>query len=738
MIIYAKIQHSDLIEVCVQNGHNLSIQDFSIVPDLRILELKQEGDVYYLTTENCDLTSAYQLKVKGAGEKSIEPDGILDGFFSSKSLGHTVNGTLHYFRLFAPRAKWVSLVLFSSIRDHCDHQIRMHRDEDGVWETSLDNLGDWKYYGYRLDGPDDETEIFDPSVVIADPFSRAVTTLNHFLHPSKSLLYPPEKFDWEDDAWIAVPMADLIIYELHVRDMTMHASSGVHADLKGSYLGMIDKEGTGGISHLLKLGVNCVELMPIQEFGNIEVDYRNEHLDVYNDWNAYERNHWGYMTTFFFAPESYYATGSSMTPHEVNGQDGRAVAELKTMIREFHRHGIAVIMDVVYNHVSQYDQNPFKFIDKKYYFRLDQDQNFLSESGCGNDFKTERPMVRNLIVESLIYWMTEYHVDGFRFDLAPLIDSGTLSMLTKALRELNPDVILIAEPWGGGRYDLSGFSRLGWGAWNDLFRNHIKGQNPFNGLGLIFGYFWNNQNITYIYNLISGSLQKGGGPFREVGHAVNYLESHDDHSLGDFIRIGLHEVDPKQPVKDMAAHILLSEKQMRANKLAALCLFSSMGAVMIHAGQEFGRSKVIAQSGKPGTNPGFIDHNSYNKDDETNWINYKHMEANRDLVDYYAGLIRIRRKYLNLKTLKRTAPRFLQSPNPLLLAYKLDCIQDRQILFLINCHPDESVTVSLHEGPWQVLADERKAQDTPLRRLNSGTVTVQSCTGMILMRNQLL
>jgi pullulanase len=728
MIISAKIQGLNRIEVNLQPPEKLKKKAFSIDPEVRIISCRQEKDRVVLKTEPLIISQSYRLRVDGVGEKSIEPDGVLDLLYTEKPLGYSFEGR-HVFRMFAPRAIWVKLVLFRNIDDAGDTQVDMIRDEHGLWEITLDQLDPYLYYGYRVHGAAAQSENFDASLVLADPYSRAVLTRNHFLHPARTLLYPPDDFDWADDTWIPVPRDELIIYEMHVRDMTMHLSSHSRDAWRGTYLGLTDRD-SESFAHLKRLGVNCVELMPVQEFGNIEVDYKNRKSVVYNDWNAYERNHWGYMTSFYFAPESYYATGASMTPGEYTGADGRAVTELKTLVKTFHENGIAVIMDVVYNHVSQYDLNPLKYIDKKYYFRLDEAQNYLSESGCGNDLKTERPMARKLIIDSLLYWMRSYHIDGFRFDLAPLIDQETLVAVTGTLREVNPDVILIAEPWGGGRYDLRRFSQLGWSAWNDQFRNGIKGQNPVNGLGVLFGSFFGGQNSGHIQNFISGSVQSGGGPFISSEHAVNYFESHDDYSLGDFIRIGLREVDPGQPVRNLDRHARLTDGQLKLNKLAALFLFTSQGMVMVHAGQEFGRSKVIAKSRKPDTYSGFIDHNSYNKDDETNWINYDDLHKNEELVQYYAGLISLRKRYPSFRRMKGSGPVFLESPDPLFFRFRLSEPND-DFLVLLNCHPGLTFSSALDPGTWDVLADAEQAGVEPVRPV-SNQISIGPRTGMIL------
>ena len=172
-----------------------------------------------------------------------------------------------------------------------------------------------------------------------------------------------------------------------------------------------------------------MQFLPLWDFANVEIPYQEEAAGMVNTWNPYERNHWGYMPTFYMAPESYYASDGSAVPGEWNGRDGRAVRELKEVVRELHRNNIAVIMDVVVNHVSNYDWHPLKYIDRELYFKLDSEGNFLSQC-CGNLLDTNNEHVRTYIIESLKYWMVEYHVDGFRFDQAHLLSAKTAKQLS--------------------------------------------------------------------------------------------------------------------------------------------------------------------------------------------------------------------------------------------------------------------------------------------------------------------
>ncbi len=651
----------------------------------------------------------------------------LDKFYSDKPLGALIQNDSTYFRLFAPRANSVQLVLFEKHNAETGIHHPMQQDADGVWEFAKAGELYGSYYGYKVSGPQGKTEMFDSTIVIADPYSKAVVTQNNYHHPAKSLILNTE-FDWQGDTWMTTPQEDLIIYEMHVRDISAHSSSGI--EQAGTYLGVIETGKTGGMDYLLDLGVNAVELLPAHDFANIEIPFMDSTVSVYNTWNPYERNHWGYMTSYFFAPESYYSTGGTMERGKYNGVTGNQVLEFKSMVKELHKHNIAVLLDVVYNHVSQYDYNPFKYIDTKYYFRLNESNEFTSVSGCGNDFMTERPMARRLIIESVKYWMTEYHIDGFRFDLAYLIDNETCQEIIKEARKINPNVYIIAEPWGGG-YDPAGFSRIGWAAWNDKFRNAVKGQNPFDNTGFIFGNWERENNPQTMTRYVSGTLASDGGLFQEPSHAINYLESHDDHTLGDFIRIGSGVVDAHDRIQDMIKHIKLTEKQLKLNKLAALFLFTSQGAVMLGQGQEFARSKVIAETNAPDPAQGQIDHNSYNKDNETNYINYYHKELNNELYQYYKGLIALRKMYPAFRKSHKSNISFLDCENEFGLGFHIQPKQKPSFIVMMNGHPTKHASFKLADGKWDLLTNEQQAGNEVIKAGITGHISVAPTTGMV-------
>ncbi|MDZ7289159.1 MAG: alpha-amylase family glycosyl hydrolase [candidate division KSB1 bacterium] len=734
-IISARIQSSTRIVVKLsQPLPNLKLSDFSIEPRVGVKNLQtSETAELILTTAPLNVQQNYRLKIKGIGSKALLHDGILDQFYSDKALGCHRQGNQFAFRIFAPRALQVKLVIFNRHDTTLGQERYMQRDRDGVWEflTKEDLTG--KYYGYRVTGPTGEGEIFDDNKIIADPYSRAVATLNHYHHPARTLIPAEDKFNWEGDTFLKIPMEDLIIYEMHVRDLTAHPSSGVSPELRGTYRGLIQSGSPGGIDHIKSLGVNAVEFLPIHDFANLEPSPEENRTSG----NVYGRNHWGYMTSCFFAPESYYATGGDMEPGKWNGVDGRQVREFKEVVKAFHQAGIAVLLDVVYNHVSQYDQNPFKLIDKKYYFRLDDDQNFLSQSGCGNDFKTERAMARRMILDSIEYWMREYHIDGFRFDLAAMIDWETCDAILQRARTINPNAIIIAEAWGGGGYTPAEHSQHGWAAWNDQIRNGVKGWQPTGkgDQGFIFGKWKSGTTMASLRSYVSGTLKADGGLFQHKSHSINYLESHDDHTLGDFIRIASGEVQEDQIITDIDAHARLSPRQLQMNKLAALFLFTCQGAVMIHEGQEFARSKVIAKTAVPDPQAGQIDHNSYNKDNETNWINFQHAERNRELVDYYRGMIALRKTHRAFRWSDKKDIEFLPGEGEFALGYlirRTSSGDTHDFVVLMNGHGSDSAVFKVPTGEWELVVNEHKAGTISLGKFLGGDFVVMPTSGVVM------
>lgn len=651
-------------------------------------------------------------------------------------LGCTATDNACTFRYYCPRASAVELELFESYDQSSGQRHPMQRSEKGTWELTLEGSYIGQYYGYRVSPPTDGGRTFMPSdFPIADPWSIHVTTKNHYLQYPLTLITPPPSFDWGDDDYVSpTDPRDLIIYETHLRDMTAHPSSG--AKKPGTYEGFCESGIRGGIEHLKRLGVNAVEFLPLQKFPQFEPPYLITTPEGQrNTWNLYGRNHWGYMTSFFFVPETYYASDGTDTQGEILGRTLKAHEELKKLVKALHDEGIAVIMDVVYNHASQYDRNCLKYTDKRYYFRLNAQGEFMSNSGCGNDLKSESDLTRRLIIESILYWMTYFHIDGFRFDLALNIDWDTIEAIREAALDLNPNVLLIAEPWHLKGYDPTGFSDRSWSAWNDHFRNTLRGTDPVAQKGFLLNGFADGYIRHSLETILKGTIRNadGEGLFNSSQHAVNYIECHDNLTFGDWLRI---DADPKNRnrIFDNREEIVqLNKDQLRTARLAAFFLMVSQGIPMIHSGQEWARSRIIASSPINDPRTFCIDPNPYNKDNETNYLNYDDINLNKSLVDYYIGLIALRKSAPGLRASDPDKIRFLSSQNLNQITYQISCSEyDDPYDYFISINGDklQENTVELPQGEWELMADGSTASPESLRII-SNNIKIPASTGII-------
>ncbi len=649
------------------------------------------------------------------------------------SLGCTLSDDSTSFAFYCPLATEVTCTIFENSDDKQGDEHSMKKNEEGIWTLKLDKNLEDKWYAYKADFKKfEEPKSPYKKTFFADPYSKHVTVRNTYRQDAKTYIFKDD-FDWgETDHRFPEDPRDLIIYESHLKDLTAHPSSG--AEGMGAFKKLLDSDQTGGIPHLKKLGVNCVEFLPLQKFAPIEPPYGTKTKEgFHNSWNPYEANYWGYMTSFFFAPESSFASDWS---NRHSGRTTAAVTEFKEVVKKLHSDGFTVLMDVVYNHTSLFDKNPHAHLLPDVYLRRDQDGKLMNRSGTGNEYKSENPPARQLIIDSLLYWMDEYKIDGFRFDLAALLDEKTWDVIKEEIHKKYPKAVLIAEPWGG-HYSPHRFSEHGWAAWNDRIRNSFKGSDPQHDRGFIFSDWQHETKRERLENIIRGTLNhEEGGLFQTSAHSVNYLESHDGYTLGDFIRIGLNPEVQDQVIENLDEHTKLNEHEMNISKLAALSLFVAQGITMIHAGQEFARSKVIARTPVDDPDEGKIDHNSYQKDNETNWLNFDHLKLNRDLFEYYRGLIDIRKKSPALRKCKRDDVNFDYYGNPLLMSFYVNGTSTGDMYDYYVVLNGNSYDIKNHElpaGTWEILADHEIASSRILN-LTSGNVKIPAQSGILLRK----
>lgn len=493
-------------------------------------------------------------------------------------------------------------------------------------------------YAYRVDGPycPEKGLLFDKNKILLDPYAKAVAgqrtwgiRWDHTYHAR----VVKDRFDWGDMPQSKKELCDLIIYELHVRDFTHHPSSGVQH--RGTFSGLMEK-----IPYLKELGINAVELMPIFEF--------DETMNSRTVDGKQLLECWGYNTVGFFAPNSSYAAANE------HNQEG---TELKTLIKALRDNGIEVILDVVFNHTAEGNEKgntfSFKGFDNNIYYMLTPDGNYYNFSGCGNTLNCNHPVVQQLILECLRYWTINYRVDGFRFDLASILgrnEDGSPMNNPPLLRTLADDSILsnvklIAEAWdAGGLYQVGSFPASGrWAEWNgryrDSLRSYLKGDSwnawdaawSISGSGDLYGGYYDNTHNNYAgYN-----------------SCVNFLTCHDGFTLYDLYAYndkhneanGWNNTDGANDNRSWNCgaegetddpEVLSLRRRMIRNACAVL--MCSRGTPMFLAGDEFGNTK-------------FGNNNSYCQDNITSWLDWRMLEKNKDLFEFFKFMIAFRKKH---------------------------------------------------------------------------------------------
>ena len=497
-------------------------------------------------------------------------------------------------------------------------------------------------YAYRVDGPWDPDKglLFDKKNILLDPYAKAVSGQRiwgtHW-EPTYHARVVKDSFNWGDMPQSQKELSDLIIYELHVRGFTQHDSSGVKN--RGTFAGLMEK-----IPYLKELGVNAVELMPIFEFDETM--------------NAREVNgnrlleYWGYNTVSFFAPNTSYTS-----VNEYN----REGTELKTLIKALHDNGIEVILDVVFNHTAEGNELGrtfcFKGFDNNIYYMLTPDGNYYNFSGCGNTLNCNHPVVQQMILECLRYWTVNYRVDGFRFDLASILgrnEDGSPMNNPPLLRTLASDpllrnVKLIAEAWdAGGMYQVGSFPASGrWAEWNGRYRDSLR--------GFLKGDCWQAWDAAWSISgsgdLYGGYYDNPKGNYAGYNSCVNFLTCHDGFTMYDLYAYNdkhneMNGWDNTDGANDNRSWNCGAEGETddpevlklryRMIRNACAVLLCSRGTPMFLAGDEFGNTK-------------FGNNNSYCQDNEVSWLDWKLLEKNRDLFEFFKFMIAYRKEHLVIR-----------------------------------------------------------------------------------------
>ena len=562
------------------------------------------------------------------------------------------------FALFARHATGVRLEFYHHHTDArpartIDLDPRQHRSGD-VWHVWVHGVRPGQLYAYRVDGPYDPQagHRFNPHKLLFDPFATAITHVSHWdfgpargydlSSPARDLVmstqddagdmpkcvFTHEHFDWEEDRPLRLPWSETVIYETHVRGLTIHPSSGVGHP--GTYRGLVEK-----LPYLRQLGVTAVELMPVQEFNEYEITRVNpltgERL----------RNYWGYNPVAFLAPKARYASAGGL---------GQQKLEFKEMVKACHRKGMEVFLDVVFNHTAEGNELGPTFcwrgLDNRIYYMLEEDKRFYKNfTGTGNTVNANHPVVREYILEALRYWVVEMHVDGFRFDLASVLgrdERGHLLPNAPLLEHIAEDPILrevklIAEAWdAAGAYQVGSFAQRRWAEWNGRYRDDVRR-------------FWRGDPGmvgAFAYRICGSSdLYERSGKGPEC--SINYITCHDGFTLNDLVSYSHKHNEAngegnrdgtdanfsanygvEGPTDDPAIQAVRN----RQIKNFLLTLFISRGVPMLLGGDEFRRTQL-------GNN------NAYCQDNEISWYNWTYLEKHQEIQRFTQAMIAFRRAH---------------------------------------------------------------------------------------------
>lgn len=620
--------------------------------------------------------------------------------YTGTDLGATWSSEKTSFRLWAPTAESVQICLYKSGNaDNKDllETFAMTADVQGTWIAEKDGDLNGIYYTYLVCSERKKVEV-------CDPYARTTGVNGQRAMILDLSSTNPQGWDEDKDPNFDKNITDAVIYELHVRDLSMNEHSGI--ENKGKFLGLAEtgtKTPDGhstGLDHIKNLGITHIHLLPVYDYG-----FTDESLPL-------PQYNWGYDPVNFNVPEGSFSTN----PYEGSVR----VREMKQMIKTLHDNGLSVVMDVVYNHVYDGKEFCFNQIVPGYFSRINKDGVWSNGSICGNDTASERNMVHKYIVDSVCYWADEYHIDGFRFDLVGLIDVKTINAITTEVHKKHPNVIFYGE---------------GWDMPTELTKDCELAIQPNSPKMPEFAFF----NDT-IRDLLRGSIQKDTAPGYVAGaptakeilnacfmgmpawaanpyQCINYVSCHDNHTLFD--RIAL--TAPKASVND----------RIRMNRLAAAFSILSQGVPFFHAGEEMLRTKPDGKGG--------FDENSYRSSDEVNAIRWDTLskEDYAKTIEYYRGLIAFRKANpsLRLKYRKEVVNHVDMLPcrDSQVVVFRVTG-EDKDLLLIFNAGL-EAANVSLPCGNWNVMIEDDIAGTEVLTNAE-GSVAVAPISATVLTQTK--
>ena len=690
----------------------ISVDDFTIVSaggqNISIQELEMTSDTAGTMTlgDELDYSKDYTISFRDSSMKLSLPDYFSSAEFeeaytyTGDDLGATIVDGSTQFRVWAPTAEKVELNIYAEGNGGKPEQtVEMAKDVKGTWLLVANGNLSGKYYTYNayFDGKTNKD--------IVDPYAKSVG-----VNGKRGMILDlgstnPDGWD-SDERHTYESLTDMEIYEVHVRDFSVSANSGISEANKGKYLAFTERGTTlnnegeipTGVDHLVDLGITSVHILPSYDYGS--VDETKLDKAQYN---------WGYDPVNYNAPEGSYSTDPYHGEVRVN--------EYKQMVKGLHDAGLGVIMDVVYNHTYN-TQYCFNQLVPGYFYRPGQ-----NTSGCGNDVASERSMVSKFIVDSVKYWAEEYHLDGFRFDLMGILDVDTMNAVRAAVDEVDPSIIIYGEGWNMGsvptkKVAMANYTNAaltpGIAYFSDTLRDTIKG-SVFDAADKGFV----NGNISN-YKTLNGAVQYTKKWCPSPLQIINYADCHDNLTLWD--KINSSNADDSE------------EDRIRQNNLAAAIVQTAQGIPFMMSGEEFLRTKTKAD--------GTFEHNSYASPDSVNELDYSRLDTYSQVYDYYKGLIAFRKAHpaLRMTSADDVAANFvslIDTTEKGVVAYSIkggvNGEKAEEIIVVYNPLSTDT-TVTLPEGEWDIYVNDEFANADFALDTVSGTVTVPRISAMVLVK----
>jgi pullulanase len=633
--------------------------------------------------------------------------------YDGDDLGLTYTPARAAFRVWAPEAEALRLHFYGqALEGEPTRTTAMEKSDGGTWLAVFEEDLKGTYYAFQAQYEGNW------NAAVPDPYAKAVGTNGQRAQVVDLAETNPAGWAETRRPPLAGP-TDIIIYELHVRDLSTHENSGITH--KGKFLGLAElgtrsPEGEStGLDHIKDLGVTHIHLLPSYDFLSIDETKLEE-----NKFN------WGYDPQNYNAPEGSYSTDPA---------DGAVrIREFKQAIKALHDNGLRVIMDVVYNHTGATQESLFNQLVPGYYYRQRPDGSFSDASACGNETASERAMVRKFIIESVKYWASEYKIDGFRFDLMGIHDIETMNLVSAALREIDPTIFVYGEGWTASDSPLPVEKRAlkrhtaqfdGIAAFSDDIRDAIKGHVfTHDDPGFVSGKPGQEGRIKFgiaaavrhpQLDYANIQIYDADGPWSPAPtQTITYVSCHDNHTLWD--RLALSRPDAEEAAR------------IRMHKLASAMVLTSQGVSFLHAGVEMLRTKQGEE-------------NSYQSPDSINQLDWSRKARYRDVYDYHKGLIALRKAHpaFRMTTAEQLAQhlKFLEVPAPNMVAYTLSDNANgdawKDILVVFNANEDYQA-MPLPPGNWTIVVDGDKAGTASLGQLNARSVSIPGITAMVLYK----